>query len=138
MMKKQTIILIGALILAGCSTAASYQADCFEKYNEFRDAVDCTREALNNDFRMHLPLNHAFVSTLFAYMDMIAEDVEAGKLSKSEGQFLIADKINKLDAAQRDRLQKQKLINAMKRPASSPTSHTSCMVMGQMVNCTSH
>lgn len=132
------VMFFSAFLLCSCSTAASYHSDCFQQHNVFQEAVECTKQQLNSDFRVHLPVNHSFVATLYPYMDMVSEKVKTGVISESEGQFLIADKIQQLDSAQRDRAQKQQMINALTQPRPTPTYHTTCTGMGGMVDCTTY
>lgn len=82
---------------------------------------------MNNDQRVHLPTNQSFVATLFPYMDMIAAEVKSGKLSAGKGQYLIAEKINELDAAQR--------ASILSSSASNKSTMTNCHVVGNSVNC---
>ncbi|MEZ5813641.1 MAG: hypothetical protein R3E13_02795 [Alphaproteobacteria bacterium] len=84
---------------------------------------------MNNDPRVHLPTNQSFVNALFPFMDMIAAEVKSGKLSADKGQYLIAEKINELDTAQRASI----LSNTTN--SSDKSTMTNCHVVGNTVNC---
>lgn len=122
-------LLLSAVILSGCATAASYNRGCFEEQPEFSAAVECTKQKLNNDPRVHLPTNQGFVNSLFPFMDMVAAEVKTGKLSTDKGRYLIAEKINELDAAQR--------ANILSNSANSnnKSTMTNCHIVGNTINC---
>jgi hypothetical protein len=76
---------------------------------------------------LHLPTNQGFVNSLFPFMDMVAAEVKSGKLSADKGQYLIAEKINELDAAQRSSI--------VTNNKSNNSTMTNCHVVGNTVNC---
>lgn len=120
-------LLLSAVILSGCATAASYNRGCFQEHQDFNAAVECTKQKMNNDPRVHLPTNQGFVNSLFPFMDMVAAEVKSGKLSADKGQYLIAEKINELDAAQRSSI--------VTNNKSNNSTMTNCHVVGNTVNC---
>lgn len=122
-------LMLSVLVLTGCATAASYNRGCFQEYQDFNAAVECTKQKMNNDPRVHLPTNQSFVGTLFPFMDIIAAEVKSGKLSEDKGQYLIAEKINELDTAQRASM----LSNTSN--SSNKSTMTNCHVVGNTVNC---
>ncbi|MEZ5902043.1 MAG: hypothetical protein R3D88_01880 [Alphaproteobacteria bacterium] len=122
-------LMLSVLVLAGCATAASYNRGCFQEYPDFNAAVECTKQKMNNDPRVHLPTNQGFINSLFPFMDMVAAEVKSGKLSADKGQYLIAEKINELDAAQRADI----LSNGAN--SGNKSTMTNCHVVGNTVNC---
>lgn len=135
-------VITVSLLLSACATAASYQTDCFQEYpDEFDMAVSCTKNSLNDDFRINLPVNHSFVAALYPYMDLIAQEVKTQKITHIEGQLLIATRINELTNQQIELKQKQQAINALTRPAPAPRTRsiqTNCNSNGPFINCTSN
>ncbi|MCB9985184.1 MAG: hypothetical protein H6864_05800 [Micavibrio sp.] len=122
-------LMLSVLILAGCATAASYNRGCFQEHQGFNAAVECTKQKMNNDPRVNLPTNQGFVNSLFPFMDMVAAEVKSGKLSADKGQYLIAEKINELDAGQRASILRNN-VNS-----SNKSIMTNCHVVGNTVNC---
>ncbi len=100
--------------------------------------MTCTQQKINNDPRSHIPVNSAMVNAIIPYMDMVKQSVESGKITETEGQYLIAEKIAEFDNIQRQRRNENKLLDAMTRPSPIQNTMTSCHAAGNVFNCHSY
>lgn len=127
------VLLFASLLLSACATAATYNQSCFQENTDFALAVECTKRKLTDDPRSHLPINQAFTNELFPYMDMIAVETKGGKITATQGQYLIADKINELDRIQRAQINASDLGTSQSNVSARNTVYGADECIGPIV-----
>jgi hypothetical protein len=144
--------LFAIMVLLSCYTSAGAGSDPVAEIAQCQNRVDSQfpskegvrvkrGEMLRDCYRVSVGYQPV-MEEYWAYFIYMASEIDAGKVSVEQGQYLVTKKKNELlgpaitAAQQQEQQQQQQRLDYWQRQANKPTYKTNCSTIGATANCT--